>query len=71
MLVGLVRRVLERVVSGSLEASDGIPQVRAMYLDESALLGDLKAVAEMSDTETNERVIAAVREWLALHPSVR
>lgn len=70
LIAGLVKRILERVVSGSLEAAEGIRQVRTIYLDESALLPDLKTMIDSVDGKSSEEMIAAAREWLGNHPAV-
>lgn len=69
LVVGLVRRILVRVVSGDLEARDGSNQVRLIYADESALLSDLKTLVDIPDSAPNEQILTAAREWLEQHPA--
>ncbi len=84
LAVGLVRRMLRRVVAGDLDPShldlyQGYAQVRAIYLDDSELLGDLKALVDLLGTNSSEEIrlnealreqmLAMAREWLLQHPS--
>lgn len=71
LVTGLVRRILVRVVNGDLEVHEGVSQVRTIYLDESALLGDLQQVAEITSERSPEAVKTAAREWLERHPLTR
>ena len=68
LVVGLVRRILVRVVNGDLDVQEGLGQVHTIYLDESALLGELKVLMEMSGEGNHEAAIAAAQEWLEEHP---
>lgn len=70
LLIGLVRRILQRVVNESLDAAEGVRQVRTIYLDESALLADLKALIETADGKATAEIRAAAQEWLGQHPAV-
>ena len=68
LVVGLVRRILLRVVSGDLNAEEGCSQVRQIYSDESALLENLKPVVEAMGRGAKDEMIAAATDWLNRHP---
>lgn len=69
--LGLVRRILLRVVSGDLDPHEGFGQVRTIYVDESELLApDLKALADKADSESSEEMIAAAQKWLGENAAV-
>jgi hypothetical protein len=69
LVEGLVRRLLVRVVSGDLDAQEGFGQVRQIYADESVLMSELKAMAEL-ESASNEKIKAEAEDWLRQHPLI-
>ena len=67
LVVGLVRRILLRVVRGDLDAREGCAQVHQIYLDESALLKDLEPLASGTSERSSEEIRALAQEWLGQH----
>jgi hypothetical protein len=70
LALGLVRRILQRVVSGGLDAHEGYRQVETIYLDNRELLEELNPVVALLGTEAgDEQMIASAKEWLQRHAS--
>ena len=65
--MGLVRRILQRVVRGDLDAAEGFARVRVIYEDQSELLEDVKPLVDSMESQGSEGLITGAREWLEGH----